>query len=82
MTLAAQEVLDVPAVVQALRVECYEAGSAKAWGLRHDFSGAFVSRVLSGQQTPSRRMIAALGFKRAGVVVGSRCVYGYARAHS
>lgn len=47
-----------------LRQACVEAGSQRAWALRHGFSSPYVSDVLSGRREISDNLARALGYRR------------------
>jgi translation initiation factor 2B subunit (eIF-2B alpha/beta/delta family) len=62
----ATKVLDK--VLQKLQAEVAAAGSQRVWAERHGFTPGYVSHVLCRRKSPSRKMLAALGFKKAKVV--------------
>lgn len=47
-----------------LRLRCHEAGGMRAWGREHNFSGTFVSNVLSGRCNPTDALARELGLVR------------------
>ena len=51
-------------VLQVLRDEVANEGSAAAWATKNRISVPFIYAVLSGRRKPSPAMLAAMGLKR------------------
>lgn len=59
--------LDTSQVIDLLRKQCAEG--AKAFGLKHGISGAYLGDVLRGRREPGAKVLDALGLEK---VVGYR----------
>lgn len=51
-------------VIRHLRAAIEESGSQSRFAAKHGFSKQYVSLVLSGDRTPSERLLAVLGIRR------------------
>jgi hypothetical protein len=47
-----------------LRRRCDEAGSERAWALKHGVSPVYVGDVLAGRRAPGKAILATLGLVR------------------
>jgi hypothetical protein len=51
-------------VIQELARACREAGSQKAFAVRHALSTSYVTDVLLGRRRPGQKILAVLGYTR------------------
>jgi hypothetical protein len=60
--------MEINQVLEKLQAEVDEAGTQRVWAERNGFTPGYVSHVLCRRKSPSSKMLAALGFRKAKVV--------------
>lgn len=56
-------------IIQALLKEIEQAGSARKFATKYDFSNTYISAVIHRKTKPSKRLLNALGFDKVTEII-------------
>jgi hypothetical protein len=69
VTAEQRDVYPLGGVRLLLKEQCERFGGIRKWGRAHKISAPYVSRVISGQKVPAKKLLDALGLEPSTVYV-------------